>query len=81
MKLWKSRLARLNNMFDSYIKENFKVVEYHVKTTSLREHSLTWRPYGCYKKRKSRIACNKCIALRATVIIEAKSATKKRKES
>jgi len=80
MKLWKSRLARLNNMFDSYIKENFKVVEYHVKTTSLREHSLTWRPYGCYKKRKSRIACNKCIALRATVIIEAKSATKKERK-
>jgi hypothetical protein len=56
MKFWKSRLARLNNMFDSYIKENYKVVDYHVKTPSLREHNLTWRPYGYYKKRNSRIA-------------------------
>jgi len=75
MKFWKSRLARLNNMFDSYIKENYKVMEYHVKTPSLREHTLTWRPYGYCKKRKSRIARNKCIALKAVVIIEAKSAT------
>jgi hypothetical protein len=80
MKFWKSRLARLNNMFDSYIKENCKVVEYHVKTPSLREHNLTWRPYGYYKKRKSRIARNKCIALKATVIIEAKSATNKERK-
>jgi hypothetical protein len=49
MKFWKSRLARLNDMFDSYIKENFKVVDYHVKTPSKREHNLTWRPYGYYK--------------------------------
>jgi hypothetical protein len=53
MKFWKSRLARLNNMFDSYIKENYKVVDYHVKTPSLREHNLTRRPYGYYKRRKS----------------------------
>jgi hypothetical protein len=80
MKFWKSRLARLNHMFDSYINENYKVVDNHVKTPSLREHNLTWRPYGYYKKRKSRIACNKCIALRATVIIEAKSATNKKRK-
>ena len=77
MKFWKSRLARLNNMFDSNIKENYKVMEYHVKTPSLRAHTLTWRPYGYYKKRKSRIARNKCIALKAVMIIEAKSATNK----
>jgi len=56
MKFWKSRLAKLNNIFDSYIKENYKVVEYHVKTPTWREHNLTWRPYGYYKKRNSRIA-------------------------
>jgi len=62
-------LARLNNMFDSYIKENYKVVDYNVKTPSLREHNLNWRPYGYYKKRKSRIACSRCIAIRATYIL------------
>jgi hypothetical protein len=81
MKFWKSRLARLNDMFDSYIKGNYKVIEYHVKTPSLREHTLTWRPYGYYKKRKSRIARNKCIALKAVIIIEAKSATNKERKT
>jgi hypothetical protein len=37
MKSWRSRLARLNDMFDSYIKENYKVVEYQVKTPSMRK--------------------------------------------
>jgi len=45
MKFLKSRLARLNNVFDSYIKENYKVVDCYVKTPSLKEHNLTWRPY------------------------------------
>jgi len=80
MKSWRSGLARLNNMFDSYIKENYKVVEYHVKTPSLREHTLTWRPYKYYKKRKSRIARSKCIALKAVMIIEAKSAINKERK-
>jgi hypothetical protein len=56
-------------------------MEYHVKTPSLRAHTLTWRPYGYYKKRKSRIARNKCIALKAVMIIEAKSATNKEKKA
>ena len=71
MKFWKSRLARLNDMFDSYIKENFKVMDYHVKPPSRREHNLTWRPYGYYKRRKSRIARNRCIAIKLTITIEA----------
>jgi len=74
MKFWKSRLARLNNMFDSYFKENYKLVDYHVKTPSMREHNLTWRPYGYYKRRRSKIACSKCIAIKTTTIIEARSA-------
>jgi len=69
MKFWKSRLARLNNMFDSYIKENYKVVDSHVKIPSMREHNLTWRPYGFYKRRKSRIARNRCIAIKSTITI------------
>jgi hypothetical protein len=64
MKFWKSRLARLNNMFDSYIKENYKVVDYHVKIPSMREHNLTWRPYGYYKRKTSRIARSRCIAIK-----------------
>jgi len=77
MKFWKSRLARLNDMFDSYIKENFKVVDYHVKAPSRREYNLTWRPYGYYKRRKYRIACNRCIAIKTTTTIEARSAMDK----
>jgi hypothetical protein len=77
MKFWKSRLARLNDMFDSYIKENFKVVDYQVKSPSRREHNLTWRPYGYYKRRKSRIARNRCIAIKSTTTIEARSAMDK----
>jgi len=67
-------------MFDSYIKENYKVVDYHVKTPSLRKHNLTWRPYGYYKRRRSKIACSKCLATRATTIIEARSAMEKERK-
>jgi len=77
MKFWKSRLARLNDMFDSYIKKNFKVVDYHVKAPSRREHNLTWRPYGNYKRRRSRIAHNRCIAIKTATTIEARSAMDK----
>jgi hypothetical protein len=36
-----------------------------------------WRPYGYYKRRKSKIAHNKFIAIRGTTIIEARSAMEK----
>jgi len=81
MRCWRSRLARLNNMFDSFIKENYKVVDYHVKVPSLREHCLTWRPYGYYKRRKPRMACSRCIALWAAVIIEARPAMNKERRA
>jgi hypothetical protein len=77
MKSWRSRLARLNDMFDTYIKENYKVVNYQIKTPSMREHDLTWRPYGYYKRRKAMAACRRCIALKSIQIIEAKSAVDK----
>jgi len=67
----------LNDMFDTYIKENYKVVDYQVKTPTMREHDLTWRPYGYYKSRKVMAACRKCIALKSIQIIEAKSAVDK----
>ena len=81
MRCWRSRLARLNNMFDTYIKENYKVVDYHVKTPPVKEHNLTWRPYGYYKRNKSRMAYSRCIALWAAVIIEARSAMSKERKA
>jgi hypothetical protein len=70
MKSWRSRLARLNDMFYTYIKENYKVVDYQIKTPSMREHDLTSRPYGYYKRRKAMVACRRCIALKSIQIIE-----------
>jgi hypothetical protein len=80
MKFWKSRLAKLNNMFDSYIKENYKVVDYQVKAPSMREHNLTWRPYGYYKRRRYKIAHSRCIAIKTATIIEARSAMNKERK-
>jgi hypothetical protein len=77
MKSWRSVLARLNDIFDSYIKESYKVVEYQVKTPSMREHDLTWKPYGHYKRRKAMAAHRRCIALKSVQIIEAKAAIHK----
>jgi hypothetical protein len=64
-------------MFDTYIKENYKVVEYQVKTPSMREHDLTWRLYGQYKRRKAMAAHRRCIALKSVQIIEAEAAKNK----
>jgi hypothetical protein len=77
MKFWRSRLARLNNMFDTYIKENYKVVEYHVKTLSLRERTLTWRPYGKHKWLRRMIARKRCTKASYTYIIEARAVLEK----
>jgi hypothetical protein len=64
-------------LFDTYIKEHYKVVDYQVKTSSMREYDLTWRPYGYFKRRKAMAACRRCIALKSIQIIEAKSAMDK----
>jgi hypothetical protein len=77
MKSWRSRLARLYDMFDTYIKENYKVVEYQINSPSMREHDLTWKPYGYYKRRKAKAAHKRCIALKSMQIIEARSARNK----
>ena len=65
-------------MFDTYIKENYKVVEYQVKTPSLRRYELTWRPYGYYRKMRSIKARNRCRNIMSTYIIEAKPAMEER---
>jgi hypothetical protein len=62
-------------MFDSYIKENYKVVDYHMKTPSLRENNLTWRPYGYYKKMKSMKAHSRCLTRAKVYVIEARPAS------
>jgi hypothetical protein len=80
MKSWRSRLARLNDMFDSYIKENYKVVEYQIKTPSSREHDLTWKPYGYHKRSKAMAARRRCIALMSVQTIEAKAAMDKERK-
>jgi hypothetical protein len=64
-------------MFDTYIKENYKVMDYQVKKPSMREHDLTRTPYGYYKRRKAMSARRRCIALKSMQIIEAKSAVDK----
>jgi hypothetical protein len=79
MKSWRSRLARLNDKFDTYIKENYKVVDYQIKTPPMREHDRTWRPYGYYKRRKAMLSRRRCIALRSLQIIEARSAMDKKR--
>ncbi len=55
-------------------------MEYHVKTPSSREHDLTWKPYGYYKRSKAMIARRRCIALMSAQIIEAKAAMEKERK-
>jgi hypothetical protein len=74
LKYWRSKLARLNSTFDIYIKENYKVVVYHVKTSSQRENDLTWKPYGYYKRLKALTARKRCLMMTRTYIIEARPA-------
>jgi hypothetical protein len=75
MKCWRSTLARLNSKFDTYIKENYKVVDYGVKKPSHRERSLTWKPYGYHRRLRINNACRRCIDFKRNYIIEAKTAT------
>ena len=75
MKCWRSTLARLNNKFDTYIKENYKVVDYEVKKPSHRERILTWKPYGYYRRLRINNARRRCIDFKRIYIIEAKAAT------
>jgi len=64
-----------------YWKQLLKWMEYYTTIKYLLTYILiqglyhgTWRPYGYYKRRRSKIACSKCIAIKTTTIIEARSA-------
>ena len=81
LKYWRSKLARLNSQFDTYIKENYKVVDYNVKTPSLRENYLTWRPYGHCRRLKALTARRRCLMMTRTYNIEAKPAVERRNRS
>jgi len=80
MKCWRSKLARLNKVFDTYIKENYKVQEYAIKKLTQRRLHLTWRPYGYYKRCKKRQARRRCIFHKGLFIIEAKAAVQKKQQ-
>jgi hypothetical protein len=43
-----------------------------------RQHNLTWRPYGYYKKIKSMKPCSRCLARTRAYVIEARPAVEKR---
>jgi len=81
LKYWRSKLARLNSQFDTYIKENYKVVDYYVKTPPMREEYLTWRPYGYYKRLKALTARRRCLVIARTYITEARTAVDRRNRS
>ena len=53
------------------------MVEYHIKTPSLRERTLTWRPYGKCKWLRRTIARKRCIKASYTYVIEARAVQEK----
>ncbi len=77
MKYWRSRLARLNQKFDTYIKENYKVVDYQFKRLPQRMSSITWKPYGYHKKIRAFNSRKRCLIQRGLYVIEVKSALQK----
>ena len=79
MKYWRSKLARLNERFNNYIKQHYKVVDYEVKKPSQRITEITWKPYGYSRKIRSIRARRRCIISKNLYVIEAKSATQKRR--
>jgi hypothetical protein len=64
MKYWRYKLARLNEKFNNYIKQQYKVVDYEVKKPSQRMTDITWRPYGYSRKIRSIRARRRCIISR-----------------
>jgi hypothetical protein len=79
MKFWRSRLARLNEKFSNHIKEHYKVVDYEVKKPSPRLTYLTWKSYGCLRRRQINKARRRCITFKDLYVIEAMSAVQKRR--
>ena len=61
LRQWKYHLARLNDIIDIYFKENYKVVDYHIKKPNMRLKDLTRVPFGYYKWRRRHHARLQCI--------------------
>jgi len=72
-------LARLNERFNNYIKQHYKVVDYEMKKPSQRMTDITWKPYGYSRKIRSIRARRRCIISRNLYVIEVRSATQKRR--
>jgi hypothetical protein len=76
MKYWRSKLARLNERFNSDIKQHYKVVDYEVKKPSQR---MTYLTYGYSRMIRIIRARRRCIISKNLYVIEAKSAMQKRR--
>jgi hypothetical protein len=79
MKYWRFKLERLNEKFNNYIKQHYKVVDYEVKKPSQRMTYLTWIPYGYSRRIRIIRARRRCIISKNLYVIEAKSAMQKRR--
>jgi hypothetical protein len=79
MKFWRSKLARLNEKFNNYIKQHYKVVDYEVKKPSQRITCITWNPYGYSRRIRINRARRRCIISKELYIIEARSTMQKRR--
>jgi hypothetical protein len=79
MKYWRSKLARLNERFNNDLKQHYKVVDYEVKKPSQRMTDITWKSYGYSRRIRSIRARRRCIISRNLYVIEARSATQKRR--
>jgi hypothetical protein len=69
MKFWRSKLARLNERFNNFIKQHYKVVDYEVKKPSQRITYLTWKPYGYSSRIKINRARGRCIISKELYVI------------
>jgi hypothetical protein len=76
MNYWRSKLARLNERFNNYIKQHYKVVDYEVKKPSQR---MTYLTYGYSRMIRIIRARRRCIISKNLYVIEAKSAMQKRR--
>jgi len=79
MKYWRFKLERLNEKFNNYIKQHYKVVDYEVKKPSQRITYLTWKPYGYSRRIRINRARRRCIISKELVVMEARSAMQERR--
>jgi hypothetical protein len=63
-KFWRLKSPRLNEKFNKYIKEQYKVVDYEIRKPSMRTTDLTWRPHGYLRRIRISMARKKCLMSR-----------------